>query len=226
MDAQIKMAKFHLLLPKKTRNTQEQLLLAFANSPSSGLLRLFFRQNKAKFISFLFARHLCKGLFKYRWLVTIMLFSVPFSAFAEAAAPVLSKGLEPSDHIWQIMTSLTLILLLIFVGAWLVKRFGRVNGVASDKMQVLANMAVGQRERIILLEIGGEQLLIGVTPSQVNFLYELKEPIDFNKQQNSAVGLSQKISQNFAEKLQDAMQSRKESKSNNTLDKKKELSGD
>ena len=226
MDAQIKMAKFHLLSPKKPRNTPGQLLLAFANSPSSGLLRLFFRQNKAKFISFLFAPHLCKGLFKYRWLVTIMLFSVPFSAFAEAAAPVLSKGLEPSDHIWQIMTSLTLILLLIFVGAWLVKRFGRVNGVASDKMQVLANMAVGQRERIILLEIGGEQLLIGVTPSQVNFLYELKEPIDFNKQQNSAVGLSQKISQNFAEKLQDAMQSRKESKSNNTLDKKKELSGD
>ncbi len=62
MDAQIKMAKFHLLSPKKTRNTPGQLLLAFANSPSSRLLRLFFRQNKAKLISFLFAPHLCKGL--------------------------------------------------------------------------------------------------------------------------------------------------------------------
>jgi hypothetical protein len=48
MDAQIKMAKFHLLSPKKTRNSK--------------LLRLFFRQNKAKFISFLFTPHLCKGL--------------------------------------------------------------------------------------------------------------------------------------------------------------------
>ena len=48
MDAQIKMAKFHLLSPKKTLNSK--------------LLRLFFRQNKAKFISFLFTPHLCKGL--------------------------------------------------------------------------------------------------------------------------------------------------------------------
>jgi len=48
MDAQIKMAKFRFLSPKKTYNSR--------------LLRLFIRQNKAKFISFLFAPHLCKGL--------------------------------------------------------------------------------------------------------------------------------------------------------------------
>ena len=147
----------------------------------------------------------------FKWLVAITLTVIPFFAFAEVATPVLSKGLEPSGHIWQIIMSLSLILVLIFMSAWLVKRFGRVNGLASDKMQVLANMAVGQRERIILLEIGDEQLLIGVTSSRVSLLHQLKEPIEVAKPTNIAVGLGQ----NFSEKLQEAMQSKNKNKSDN-----------
>lgn len=134
----------------------------------------------------------------YRTFSVLGLLLYPVLAFSEEEKLTLSQNIEPSAYFGQIMISLVFILMIIFMGAWLLKRFGRVNGVAHDQMRVLANMAVGQRERIILLEVGGEQLLIGVTSSRVSLLHELKEPLEIEPSQpvlNSA----------FAQKLQEAV---------------------
>jgi flagellar protein FliO/FliZ len=169
------------------------------------------------------------SLLKYKLLVASLLFFIPFFSFAEEATATLSKNLEPSSHLWQIISSLALILLLIFVSAWLLKRFGRVNGLASNHMQVLANMAVGQRERVILLQVGKEQLLLGVTASKVNLLHELKEPIDFSNEDNK-LSFKQSMSQSFSSRLQQAVDSN--TRNNNKVGKqasqevKKESSSD
>ncbi len=140
--------------------------------------------------------------------IVLMLSSFPVFVFAEAVEPTLSKNLEPSNHLGQIILSLAIILLLIFISAWLMKRFGKVNGLASNHMKVLGNMSVGQRERIILLEVGDEQLLIGVTSSKISLLHELKEPIDVSSS-FSPVGIKNNLSQVFAKRLQEAMDARK-----------------
>lgn len=113
----------------------------------------------------------------------------------------LSKGMEPSNYFGQILMSLVFILLVIFAGAWMLKRFGKVNGLVSNNMRVLGNMAVGQRERVLLLEIGKEQLLIGVTASKISLLHELKEPIKVEE--------STPMNSAFAQKLQEAIANRK-----------------
>lgn len=168
------------------------------------------------------------SLLNYKWLVASLLLFSSYFSFAEEAT-TLTKNLEPSSHLWQIISSLALILLLIFVSAWLFKRFGKVNGLASDNMQVLANMAVGQRERVILLQVGKEQILLGVTASRISLLHELKEPIDVSKPSNKT-SFKQSISQSFAARLQQAVASNtrndnKKSKQD-SKDDKKENSGD
>ena len=133
------------------------------------------------------------------------------SVFSAEDKLTLSQPIEPSSYLTQIMLSLVFILGIIFVGAWLLKRFGRVNGIANDQMRVMANMAVGQRERVILLEVGKEQLLIGVTASKVSLLHELKEPIVFDDPPPSV------IKGGFAEKLQEAVTQFKSKKSGESL---------
>ncbi len=162
------------------------------------------------------------SLFKKSWLVAGLLLFISFSALAEGAPATLSKNLEPSSHIWQIIISLVFILLLIFTSAWLLKRFGKINGLASSQMQILANVSVGQRERIILLEVGNEQLLIGVTASKINMLHELSEPIDFSGERS---GFTQSISQNFAHKLQQAMAKKEPAKKSDNDNKNKGTKG-
>ncbi|MDX1795238.1 MAG: flagellar biosynthetic protein FliO, partial [Hydrogenovibrio sp.] len=54
---------------------------------------------------------------------------------------------------------------------------------------------------ILLLEIGKEQLLIGVTASKISLLHELKEPIEVEQ--------SSPMNNAFAQKLQEAIANRK-----------------
>ncbi len=123
-------------------------------------------------------------------------------AAASDADPVgASASLEPSQYLGQIAMSLIFILLIIFAAAWLLKRFGRINGVAGEQMKVLGVMTLGQRERVVLMSVGKQQLLIGVTASRVSLLYELDEPV--------TVESEKPVSGAFAARLQEAMNRKK-----------------
>lgn len=107
---------------------------------------------------------------------------------------------QPSDYFAQIMLSLILVLLIIFVAAWLLRRFGRFPGVADGNLKVLGALSVGQRERILLLQVGREQILVGVTSSKISTLHTLKEPIEMAEPERSL----------FSEKLQEALLQRRQ----------------
>lgn len=125
------------------------------------------------------------------------------AAASDADSVGASASLEPSQYLGQISMSLIFILLIIFAAAWLLKRFGRINGVAGEQMKVLGVMTLGQRERVVLMSVGKQQLLIGVTASRVSLLYELDEPV--------AVESEKPVSGAFAARLQEAMNRKKAS---------------
>lgn len=56
----------------------------------------------------------------------------------------------------------------------------RTSLVASghDKFKVLASLPVGARERIVLMQAGDRQIVVGVAPGRVNTLHVLDEPLD------------------------------------------------
>jgi flagellar protein FliO/FliZ len=62
--------------------------------------------------------------------------------------------------------------------AWMIKRIGHIQTRSSGTMKILGGVPVSQRERIILLQVGKEQIVVGVAPGQINTLHVLKEPIE------------------------------------------------
>ena len=90
----------------------------------------------------------------------------PFAAPSAAeAAPAPAAGLA------QVTLSLLLVLAAGFAAAWLLRRVrGLQRTRSSEGLAVVAEVAVGQRERIVLVEVGGERVLVGVAPGSVRAL--------------------------------------------------------
>ncbi len=93
-------------------------------------------------------------------------------AFA-AAPPAGAAAAMPAGSILQAVAGLAAVLALVAVLAWLLKRFSGLRASGSGLIRVLGGAAVGQRERIVLVEIGGTWLLLGVAPGQVRALHTM-----------------------------------------------------
>lgn len=102
--------------------------------------------------------------------------------FSERSA-VLNPGSEQRSSpmtILQIASSLTLVILLVLGLGWLFKKLTlRLPG--GRHIKVVTAMPLGQRERLLVIEIQGKQRVIGVTPHSVNFLFELENPLPEEK---------------------------------------------
>jgi flagellar protein FliO/FliZ len=62
---------------------------------------------------------------------------------------------------------------LIFLCAWLVRRFGLQRFGGGSVVKVVSSSMVGQRERVVVVEVGATWLVLGVTAQQVNTLHSM-----------------------------------------------------
>lgn len=91
----------------------------------------------------------------------------------QKSSPKIGSG----AHLLNVTLGLMLIVGLIFGISWFVRRFGQGTFSANSHMKIIATMPLGARERIVLIDAGGQQLLLGITPTQVNTLHVFDEPI-------------------------------------------------
>jgi flagellar protein FliO/FliZ len=68
---------------------------------------------------------------------------------------------------------LGLVLAMIFGCAWLVRRFGLQPGGNGRLLKVVCSAMVGQRERVVVVEVGGQWLVLGVAAGRVNALHSM-----------------------------------------------------
>ncbi len=93
---------------------------------------------------------------------------------AIAAAPLPSAGSAVvAGSVVQVVVGLAAVLALVIAAAWLLKRFSSLGGTSSGLIRIVGGAAVGQRERIVLVEVGGTWLLVGVAPGQVRTLHTM-----------------------------------------------------
>lgn len=94
---------------------------------------------------------------------------------------VLSRaGNSTGLSLGKIAISLAFVILLVLVLGWTFKKLTlRVPG--SQHMKVISSIPLGQRERLLVIEIQGKQRVLGVTPQQINFLFELEESLPEEK---------------------------------------------
>ena len=120
---------------------------------------------------------------RYGLLLSACLLSLPLWA-VEGPKPELNRPLttEPVgmvDYV-QMFLGLALVLVLIFGMAWLIRRMGRFQQLGQGALRVLGGLSVGQRERIVLIQAGETQLLIGLAPGQIRTLHVLDKPVAVN----------------------------------------------
>jgi flagellar protein FliO/FliZ len=93
---------------------------------------------------------------------------------APAAAPAVDSGAE----MVRVLVSLLGVVALIFFVGWLSRRAqGRVRP-GGRKIRVIETMPVGIKEKVMLLEVGGTQLLVGASPTGgLRTLHVLATPV-------------------------------------------------
>ncbi len=103
-----------------------------------------------------------------------------------------------SNQALNVSLGLIFILLLIFSMAWFMRKMGYSNISGQANLKILATLNLGQKEKIVLLQIGKQQnkqqILVGVTANQINTLHILKEPVEDETDETIP-------EQGFAEKL-------------------------
>lgn len=92
-------------------------------------------------------------------------------------APEVGKHVMANTDAGSMILSLLMVLALIFISAFVLKRFN-ITQQHTGQLKVIASLSLGVKERLIVAQVGEQQLLLGVTPQQITLIKSLEEPID------------------------------------------------
>jgi len=96
---------------------------------------------------------------------------------ATTAAPRVALPANPSPasagSLLQTILALALVLGLLVGMAWFLKRFGPRPGMGSANLRVVGALNLGGRERIMVVEVGDQWIVVGAAPGRVNALHTM-----------------------------------------------------
>ena len=100
--------------------------------------------------------------------------AVPAMA-AEPAASMSSTGM--GTQLTKLLFGLLLVIGLIFLLAWLLRRMQQINPRSNQVIKLISSHALGPRERLVLVQVGREQVLLGLSAGRITPLHVLEEPV-------------------------------------------------
>jgi flagellar protein FliO/FliZ len=89
-----------------------------------------------------------------------------------------STALPTGSVLMQVSSALGAILLLILLAGWLFRRLGFAPQARGNQklLNLRASCQVGQRERVVVVEVDNTWLVLGVTAQQITPLHTLPAP--------------------------------------------------
>lgn len=69
---------------------------------------------------------------------------------------------------------LLIVLGVFFLCVWGVRKLSGLTANGAKKMRVVGGLSLGMREKVILLQVGKKQLILGVTPGRIETLHVLE----------------------------------------------------
>lgn len=104
-------------------------------------------------------------------------------AVAAPVAGTLNGGM--GGQLLQLVLGLLLVIGLIFVLAWLMRRVQRAGPAGNQVIKLVGSRALGTRDRLVLVQVGNEQVLLGVSPGSITALHVMNEPVEVADAQNA-----------------------------------------
>ena len=114
-----------------------------------------------------------------RSVFTVLLVSPGLSLAQTTAGETLPDSGEffSFAYLAQVFFSLALVLGLLFGALWVTRRIRGAGHAVGGQMRVIASLALGHRERAVLINVGDQQILLGVAPGRVATLHVFDEPV-------------------------------------------------
>ena len=160
----------------------------------------------------------CAGLQLRSAVVLAGLLSLSLKAAAIIPTAVPSAATESARGIGgagilQALLGLAFVVGLIFFCGWAAKRFGLRQPGSGTLLKLISSVSLGQREKVVVIEVGATWLVLGVTPTQVNLLHSmdaelpaLDDEVDANGELKTApTKTGMKLSEAFAQKLMETL---------------------
>ncbi|ROM72253.1 flagellar biosynthetic protein FliO [Pseudomonas brassicacearum] len=124
---------------------------------------------------------------------------LPFSVLA--AEPVATAAAAPAvgssgvaGQLAQLVLGLLLVLGLIFFLAWLLRRVQQAGPAGKGQViDIVGSRALGPRDRLVLVQVGNEQILLGLSPGTITALHVLKEPVQVPSAEQATPEFAQRL---------------------------------
>jgi len=107
--------------------------------------------------------------------ISFFIFSTQVFAETAQRTPIAPESIIGADSMAKMITGLLLVLVVIIASTWALKRFSIIPAISSSHLKIVAATGIGQRERVIIVEIDETWLVLGVAPGQVSKLHTMKK---------------------------------------------------
>ena len=75
----------------------------------------------------------------------------------------------------------------------LMRRVQRVGPGNGQVIEMIGSRALGPRDRLVLVQVGEEQILLGITPGRITPLHVLKTPVSVDQGQSATPEFAQRL---------------------------------
>lgn len=110
-------------------------------------------------------------------LLSKLIVVIALPAQADVVTTDAGSSLFTGDYLLQVVGSFFLVICVLLAVMLLLKRFNTVGISKTGYIQILASAPLGQRERAVLLQVGEEQILVGVAAGSVSTLHHISHPV-------------------------------------------------
>jgi flagellar protein FliO/FliZ len=101
---------------------------------------------------------------------TINLIAAGATTISAGQAAAQSAAPSPASGLVQTLLALVVVIGTVFALAWLARRSGLQGRSSPSLLNTVANLSVGARERVVIVEVDGTWLVLGVTAQNVSLL--------------------------------------------------------
>jgi len=86
-------------------------------------------------------------------------------------------GVVDAAYLAQLIVGLFVVVAAIVVLAFVMRRMTGAQAALGRELRIVGGISLGAREKLVLVQVGDTQLLVGVAPGRVQTLHVLDEPI-------------------------------------------------
>jgi len=91
-----------------------------------------------------------------------------------AAGNAVAEQLAQSSL--RMVGSLLAVLTVVAVCSWCLRRWRDRQNVSNESIEIISGLSLGSKDKVVLLRVGDEQVLVGVGPAGMQSLHVIQQP--------------------------------------------------